>query len=74
LLGGLVTADLVDEIFLTVAPQLVGRADDRLGLVEGIGLTPDEARWHDLVSIKRAADYLFLRYRRRSPGNREPIA
>jgi riboflavin biosynthesis pyrimidine reductase len=66
LLGGLVAADVVDEIFLTVAPQLIGRGQDRLGLVEGVGLSPDEARWHDLASIKRAADYLFLRYRRRA--------
>jgi riboflavin biosynthesis pyrimidine reductase len=66
LLGDLITADVVDELFLTIAPQVIGRDTGRLGLVEGIGLAPEEARWHDLVSIKRAEDHLFLRYRRRS--------
>jgi len=64
LLGDLVAADVADELFLTIAPQLIGHAKGRLGLVEGIGLAPEEARWHDLVSIKRAEDHLFLRYRR----------
>jgi len=70
LLGGLVTADVVDEYFLTVAPQVVGRtstagAADRLGMVEGVALSPADGRWHELVSVKRSADHLFLRYRRR---------
>lgn len=71
LLGGLVAADSVDEYFLTVSPQVIGRTtadatSDRLGLVEGLGLDPEEARWHDLQSVKRSGDHLFLRYRRRS--------
>jgi riboflavin biosynthesis pyrimidine reductase len=71
LLGDLVAADVVDELFLTIAPQVIGRAKGRLGLVEGIGLAPEDARWHDLVSVKRAEDHLFLRYRQRaSPPRR----
>jgi riboflavin biosynthesis pyrimidine reductase len=66
LLGDLVAADVVDELFLTIAPQVIGREKGRLGLVEGIGLAPDDARWLDLVSVKRAEDHLFLRYRRAS--------
>ena len=66
LAGGLVAADLVSEIFLTLAPQVIGRDGDRLGLVEGIGLTPDDARWQALASVKRAGEHLFLRYRRAS--------
>jgi riboflavin biosynthesis pyrimidine reductase len=67
LLGGLVAEDLVDELFLTLAPQLVGRAwEGRLGLVEGVGMDAASARWHELVSVKRSTDHLFLRYRRRS--------
>ena len=68
LLGDLVGADVVDEVFLTIAPQVVGRGQGRLGLVEGIGLAPDQARWHDLVSVKRAENHLFVRYRWRSTG------
>jgi riboflavin biosynthesis pyrimidine reductase len=67
LLGDLVTADVVDEIFLTVAPQVVGRGVDRLGLVEGAAFAADDARWQELESVKRATDHLFLRYRRRRP-------
>jgi riboflavin biosynthesis pyrimidine reductase len=65
LLAELLADDVVDELFLTVAPQLVGRAEERIGLVEGIGLRPGDARWQDLVSVRRSTDHLFLRYRRR---------
>ena len=54
ILGELVVADLVDEIFLTLAPQVIGRDGDRLGLVEGIALDPGDARWHALASVRRA--------------------
>jgi riboflavin biosynthesis pyrimidine reductase len=64
LLGGLVEADVVDELFLTVAPRLIGRGTDRLTLLDGLELAPDLARRFELVAIKRAADHLFLRYRR----------
>jgi riboflavin biosynthesis pyrimidine reductase len=65
LFGELVAADLVDELFLTLAPQLAGRsADGRLGLVEGVALPPADARWQQLVSARRSGDHLLLRYRR----------
>ena len=64
LYGNLVAGDLVDELFLTVAPQIVGRGGGRLGLVEGIELSPEDARWQALASVKRDGDHLFLRYRR----------
>ena len=64
LLGEVVGTGLLDELFLTLAPQLAGRgATDRLGLVEGIALPPTDTRWHDLVSVRRSSDHLFLRYR-----------
>jgi riboflavin biosynthesis pyrimidine reductase len=68
IMGELVAADLVDEIFLTLAPQVIGRARDRLGLAEGVGLEPGDARWHALASVKRSGDHLFLRYRRTKAG------
>ncbi|HEX7345814.1 MAG TPA: dihydrofolate reductase family protein [Candidatus Limnocylindrales bacterium] len=65
LLGSFVDADLLDELFLTVSPQLVGRAgQERLGLVEGVSLAPEDGRWQHLVSVRRSTDHLFLRYRR----------
>ena len=65
LLGGLVGAELVDELFLTVAPQVAGRSPDvpRLALVEGVAFAIDDAPWSRLISVMRAESHLFLRYR-----------
>lgn len=64
LLGGFVAEGLLDEQFLTIAPQLVGRDDQfhRPGLIEGQRLAPDHPRWARLVSARRAESFLFLRY------------
>lgn len=63
-IGPMFAAGLVDELFLTISPLLVGRigTDPRLGLVEGsdlLGGGPVPAR---LLGIRRGADHLFLRY------------
>jgi riboflavin biosynthesis pyrimidine reductase len=70
LLGDLTRAGLLDELFLTVAPQIAGRDDAhrRLGLVEGFAATPDEAPRMRLHSLRGAQDHLFMRYRRDEPG------
>lgn len=64
LLGELVAAGLVDELFLTVAPQLIGRTGKlgRLGLIEGIDLMA-EGTWIKPWAVRRAGEDLFLRYR-----------
>jgi riboflavin biosynthesis pyrimidine reductase len=64
-LAGLAAAGLLDELFLTVAPQLVGRdrAAQRLALLEGVAFGPEQARWGQLASVRRGGDDLFLRYR-----------
>ena len=67
LLGDLLAADAVDELFVTIAPQLIGRDRDhpgRLSFVEGFAFPPEQGRWLELVSVHRAADHLFLRHRR----------
>jgi riboflavin biosynthesis pyrimidine reductase len=67
LLGDLLAADAVDELFLTLAPQLIGRDRDhpgRLAFVEGFAFPPEQGRWLELVSVHRAGDHLFLRHRR----------
>ena len=63
---------LLDELFLTLAPQLVGRRDGdrRLSLVEGLALGVDTAPWGRLRSVRRAADHLFLRYAFEASGER----
>ena len=64
LLGDLVGIGALDELFLTVAPQLLGRdGDDRFSFVEGVALPAGEGSWGDLVSVRRAQSHLFLRYR-----------
>jgi len=70
LLGGLLSAGLVDELFLTVAPQVAGRTPGapRLGLVEGTAFSAATAPWAELRSIRRSCDHLFLRYRLRPRG------
>ena len=65
LLGGLVGAGLVDELFLTIAPQIAGRSPElpRLALLEDHGFAIGEAPWASLASVMRSGDHLFLRYR-----------
>jgi riboflavin biosynthesis pyrimidine reductase len=63
-LGQLVDAGLVDELFLTLAPQLAGRsgANPRLGLIEGSAFAVGSAPWATLRSVHAAGSHLFLRY------------
>lgn len=65
LLGQLLEARTVDEMFLTLAPQLAGRSPStpRLGLVEGTAFSVADAPWAHLADLRRAGDHLFARYR-----------
>jgi riboflavin biosynthesis pyrimidine reductase len=65
LFGELLGARLIDELFLTVAPQVVGRDANaqRLALVEGTSFGDGGGRWASLAWARRAGDDLFLRYR-----------
>jgi riboflavin biosynthesis pyrimidine reductase len=65
LIGSLVEAGTIDELFLTLAPQLAGRspANPRLGLVEGPAFDVSSAPWARLVDLRLAGDHLFTRYR-----------
>jgi riboflavin biosynthesis pyrimidine reductase len=63
-IGAFLEAGLVDELFLTVSPLLVGRTpfDERFGLVEDADLLrsgPVNAR---LLGVRRDGNHLFLRY------------
>ena len=63
LVGELVKAELVDEMFLTLSPVLAGRNKERrLGMVEGVELLPKAPVWSRLLSARRQGDFLFLRY------------
>jgi riboflavin biosynthesis pyrimidine reductase len=55
---------LLDEQFLTLAPQISGRklGDPRLGLVMGETFAPADPLWGRLVDARRGTELLFLRY------------
>jgi riboflavin biosynthesis pyrimidine reductase len=64
LLGAFLAADLLDELFLTVAPQIAGRShlSERPALVAGVRFAPEDPRWARLMGVKQAGGHLFLRY------------
>jgi riboflavin biosynthesis pyrimidine reductase len=64
-LGQLVAEQLLDELFLTVAPRLVGPAleGSRKSLVEAADVLGRVGADGRLLSLRRHRSYLFLRYR-----------
>jgi len=64
LFGSFVAEGLVDEFFLTIAPQLAGRTVGtvRPGMIEGVEFLPRNAPWLDLLSVKQSGDHLYLRH------------
>jgi riboflavin biosynthesis pyrimidine reductase len=64
LFGDFVAHGCVDELFLTVAPQFAGRGitGQRPGVISGSAFLPETAPWLKIVSVKRSADHLYLRY------------
>lgn len=64
LLGDFYAERLVDEQFLTLAPQIAGRdaGDRRLSLVMGRAFAPRDALWGTLIDVRRGSSHLFLRY------------
>jgi riboflavin biosynthesis pyrimidine reductase len=64
LLGDFFAEQLLDELFLTLAPQIAGRdtTTERPGLVTGQRFAPEHPLWGTLVSVKRGGSHLFLRY------------
>ncbi|MGO9930482.1 MAG: RibD family protein [Steroidobacteraceae bacterium] len=55
---------LIDEQFLTLAPQIAGRdiGNPRLGLVMGKTFAPRDPLWGRLIDVRRGSRLLFLRY------------
>ncbi|HXA56525.1 MAG TPA: dihydrofolate reductase family protein [Candidatus Acidoferrum sp.] len=64
LFGQFLADGVVDELFLTVSPQIAGRGpnDKRLALVEGTEFSPEKSPWWKLQSARQAGNHLFLRY------------
>jgi len=66
LFGQFLAAEAVDELFLTLSPQIAGRSSDgiRPALVQGAKFMPDGAPWFQMLSVKQRAEHLYLRYQR----------
>jgi riboflavin biosynthesis pyrimidine reductase len=64
LMGEFFAGKALDELFLTLAPQIAGRDGKvkRPGLVMGKRFAPENPLWGTLVSVKRGESHLFLRY------------
>lgn len=66
LLGTLLAANRVSEMFVTIAPRIAGRDDghERLAMVEGFAADPRALQEFELLSVRRDGATLLLRYRR----------
>lgn len=64
LMGDFFAEGLLDQLFLTLAPQVAGRTDstERPGFVSGKTFAPEHPVWGNLLSVRRAESHLFLRY------------
>jgi riboflavin biosynthesis pyrimidine reductase len=62
--GQLLERGLVDDLFLTISPVLLGRtrAEGRPGLVEGADLLGMGTPPAEIISVRKHRSYLFLRY------------
>ena len=63
--GNLEKAGLVDELFLTISPIVVGNAKasqrPTFSMTRERGYTPNDTPYTELVSVKQRGDYLYLR-------------
>jgi riboflavin biosynthesis pyrimidine reductase len=64
LLGVFYAEHVIDEQFLTLAPQLAGRGIDnqRISLVMGQTFAPRHPLWGTVADVRRGSSHLFLRY------------
>jgi riboflavin biosynthesis pyrimidine reductase len=62
--GQFLREGVLDEMFLTIAPRIAGRAPDRprTSLVERAAFLPEDAPEARLLSVKSADDLLLLRF------------
>jgi riboflavin biosynthesis pyrimidine reductase len=62
--GQFLAANMIDELFLTLAPQIAGRQSlaQRPSIAGETLFSPEMALWFGLRSIKQAWDHLLLRY------------
>jgi riboflavin biosynthesis pyrimidine reductase len=61
LMGSMLEASVVEQLFLTISPTLIGGASGRVPLSDGADLL-DGIPGAKLLSVRRADHHLFLRY------------
>ncbi|MCI4372334.1 MAG: dihydrofolate reductase family protein [Thermoplasmata archaeon] len=64
LIGDFFGEGYLDDLFLTLAPQIAGReaSGKRPGLVAGRIFAPDHPLWGTLVGVRRGGSHLYLRF------------
>jgi riboflavin biosynthesis pyrimidine reductase len=64
LMDSFVAENCLDELFLTLAPQVAGRDEShpRSSFVQGTLFAPNHPHWGELISVRRSNNHLFLRY------------
>ncbi len=67
LMGAMLEASAVDQLFLTISPKLIGGGSERPPLTDETDLLERDVGAR-LLSIRRSEDYLFLRYNLSSPS------
>jgi riboflavin biosynthesis pyrimidine reductase len=67
LFGQFLADNLVDELFLSSAPQIAGRNQlvPRPGIVDRFSFSPGDAPWFDLIDLRLSKSHLYARYRRK---------
>lgn len=68
-IGKLLDLRLLDELFLTISPVLVGRtrSEIRPGLVDGVDLLRKGDPMAEVLTVHRHSSHLFVRYALVSP-------
>ena len=62
LMGQLIDAGVVDELFLTVSPLIAGGGEGRSTFAAGVQILPQALQPARLLSLRRSGSYLFARY------------
>lgn len=63
LLASFLEKNLIDEVFLTIAPKIFGNDGSAVTMVEGKLFPKDQIKNLSLVSSKQEGDELFVRYK-----------
>jgi riboflavin biosynthesis pyrimidine reductase len=72
-MGGMLAAGLVDEEFVTLCPNVLGRSEQhfRPSYVEGVAFMPGQSPYSKPYSLRRAGDFLYMQTRCSYPGRQE---